>query len=83
MLDLSGDPDPDGQPGYGNATLPQWRQQVRRTVRASLLTAISGFDLSGRTLKATAVAERDLEFWLVTLMDGHQGQHKEVVDATN
>jgi len=83
MLDLSGDPDPDGQPGYGNATLPQWRQQVRRTVRASLLTAISGFDLSGRTLKATAVAERDLEFWLVTLMDGHQDQHKEVVDATN
>lgn len=83
MQALPSDPERDGQTGYGRTTLPKWQQRVRRGARAALLTAISGFDLSGRTMKASAIAERDLNFWLATLIDGRQDQPREVVDATN
>jgi hypothetical protein len=83
MLALPGDPETDGQTGYGRATLPQWEELVVRTAREALLVAISGFALSGRTMKAAAVAERDLNFWLATVMDGPKVQKTEVAHATN
>jgi hypothetical protein len=83
MLDLPNDTQPGGQQGYGAVTLPAWQQRIRRAARAALLSATSGFNGSGRTLKAAATAERALDYRLMALLGGPRDRSGEVMHATN
>lgn len=82
MLDLPRDTSPDGQPDYGQTLLPAWREQVGRAARVALVAATSGFDGSGRTLKASAAADRTLDYWLAKLLGRRAAERKETLHAT-
>ncbi len=54
---------------YGVVAIPRWRELLKRTARDVFDAATRGLDTSSRSLKATALAKRTLEWGLAKALD--------------
>ncbi|MDQ3045148.1 MAG: type I-E CRISPR-associated protein Cse1/CasA [Chloroflexota bacterium] len=64
---------PEHPTGYGETELPAWAHQVRKVARDAFAETTRGLDQSARALKATVLAQRDLD----RRLKGHLGVYLE------
>jgi CRISPR system Cascade subunit CasA len=79
VVDLANDINSDGE--YGQRVIPEWSQTACRLANESFRSVIDNLDGSGRSLKASARAERFMNSRLAALRSGTKQELKEGGDA--